>query len=138
MKKTMADVGGALLSVVFDDLLKKMTLEVLDFFGGRKLADRPLGKLKIRLLSLKSVVEDAEDKELTKPAVKEWLDELKDALYDAEDILDEIHTEIRTRKLAAESQTIATKVRNSVSNSFNPFFKQMKPKIDEVLTDSNI
>jgi hypothetical protein len=83
-KKTVADVGGALLSVVFDDLLKKMTLEVLDFFGGRKLADRPLGKLKIPLLSLKSVVEDAEDKELTKPAVKEWLDELKEALYDAE------------------------------------------------------
>ncbi|XP_059435025.1 putative disease resistance RPP13-like protein 1 [Corylus avellana] len=129
----MADVGGALLSVVFDGLLKKMNREVLDFFRGRKLADGPLRKLKIALLSVKSVVEDAEDKELTKPAVKEWLDDLKDALYDAEDILDEIDTEIRTRELAAEFETTAIKVRNSVSAYFNPFFKEMKPKMEEVL-----
>ena len=129
----MADVGGALLSAVFDVLLKKMTLEVLDFFRGRKLADGPLRKLKLLLLSAKSVVDDAEDKELTNPVVKEWLDELKDALYDAEDILDEIDTEIRTRELAAESQTTATKVRNSFSASFNHFFKEMKPKMEEVI-----
>ena len=132
-RKAMADVGGALLSMVFDLLLKKMTREVLDFFGGQKLADGPLGKLNMALLSVKSVVEDAEDKELTKPRVKEWLDELKDALYDAEDIVDEIDTEIRTRKLAAEFETTAIKVRNSVSASFNPFFKEMKPKMEEVL-----
>jgi hypothetical protein len=132
-KKTMADVGGALLSAVFDVLFKKMTPEVLGFFRGRKLADGPSRKLKLLLLSVKSVVEDAEDKELTSPVVKEWLDELKDALYDAEDILDEIDTEIRTRELAAESQTTATKVRNSFSASFNHFFKEMKPKMEEVI-----
>ncbi len=90
----MADVvGGALLSVVLQELFEKMTREVLDIFRGRKLADGPLRKLKIALLSVNAVLEDAEDKELTKPAVKEWLDELKDAIYDAEDVLDEVASE---------------------------------------------
>jgi hypothetical protein len=129
----MADVGGALLSVVFEDLLKKMTREVLDFFRGRKLADEPFRKMKIAMLSVRAVIEDAEDKELTQPVVNGWLDELKDALYDAEDILDEIDTEIRRRELAAESQTAAIKVRNSVSTLLNPFFKEMKRKTEEVL-----
>jgi hypothetical protein len=60
----MADVGGALLSVVFEDLLKKMTREVLDFFRGRKLADEPFRKMKIAMLSVRAVIEDAEDAEL--------------------------------------------------------------------------
>jgi hypothetical protein len=129
----MEDMGGALLSVIFDGLLKKVSPEVFDFFRERKLADGLFGKLKIALLSAKSVVEDAEEKELRKPVVKEWLDELKDSLYDAEDILDEIDTEIRTRKLAAEFETTAIKVRNSVSAPFNPFFKKMKLKMEVVL-----
>ena len=33
---------------------------------------------------------DAEDNQYTNPEVKEWLDDLQDAVYDADDLLDEI------------------------------------------------
>jgi phage gp36-like protein len=131
----MADVvGGALLSVVFTDLFKKMNLEVLDFFRGQKVREGPLRKLRILLLSVNAVLDNAEEKELTKLGVKEWLDELKDAVFDAEDIVDKIDTEIQTRKLAVESQTTAIKkVRNSVSVLHNRFAKEIQPRMEEVI-----
>jgi len=52
-----------------------------------------LKKLKITLLSLQSVLNDAEEKKITNPAIKEWVDELTHTLYDADDLLDEINTE---------------------------------------------
>ncbi|XP_059440580.1 putative disease resistance RPP13-like protein 1 [Corylus avellana] len=102
-------MADALLSVGFHVLIDRMSREVLDFFGGRKLAEGPLRKLKIALLSVKAVVEDAEEKELTNPDVKVWLCELKDAAFEAEDILGEIATEILRCKLGAEFQTTARK-----------------------------
>jgi hypothetical protein len=130
----MADlVGGALLSVVFSDLFNQMNLEVLNFFRGQKVREGPLKKLRILLLSVNAVLDNAEEKELTKPGVKEWLDELKDTVFDAEDILDEIDTEVRTRKLAVESQTTAIKVRNSVSVLLNRFAMEIQPRMEEVI-----
>ncbi|KAF2318650.1 hypothetical protein GH714_009572 [Hevea brasiliensis] len=36
------------------------------------------------------VLDDAEEKQITKPAVMKSLDELEDAVYEADDLLDEI------------------------------------------------
>ncbi|XP_059440562.1 putative disease resistance RPP13-like protein 1 [Corylus avellana] len=130
----MAEVGGVLLSAVLQALFEKVTREVLDFSQGRKLADGTLRKLKIALLSVNAVAEDAEEKELTKPAVKVWLDELKCAVFDAEDILNEIDTEIQIRKLGAdEFQSTPRKVRYIVSTFLNSFFKQIQRKVERVL-----
>ncbi|KAB1199598.1 putative disease resistance RPP13-like protein 1 [Morella rubra] len=57
---------------------------------GKKTHPRTPRKLKIAVLSVNAVLEDAEEKQLTKPFVKDWIDELKDALYDADDILDRL------------------------------------------------
>ncbi|KAL6329572.1 hypothetical protein AAG906_022149 [Vitis piasezkii] len=77
---------------------------VLDFFRGRKLNDALLMKMKIVLLTVHAVINDAEEKQITNPAVKEWLDELKDAVYDAEDLLDEMATEVLKSQMEAESK----------------------------------
>ncbi|KAB1227262.1 putative disease resistance RPP13-like protein 1 [Morella rubra] len=65
--------------------------------------------MRIALLSVNGVLEDAEEKQVKSPTVKTWLDELKDAVYEAEDILDEIDTEALRSKLDAEFQTTASK-----------------------------
>ncbi|XP_042959438.1 putative disease resistance RPP13-like protein 1 [Carya illinoinensis] len=129
----MAKVGlaflSAILGVVFD---KVVSPKVVDFMQGRKLTEGLLRKLKTTVLSVNAVLEDAEEKEHTKPFVRDWIDELKDTLYDAEDILDEIATKALRCKLDAEFQTTTGKVRNSISAFLNPFIHHLEPKIQEL------
>ncbi|KAF5447790.1 hypothetical protein F2P56_033313 [Juglans regia] len=130
----MAEVAGLLLSPFLQVLFERVaSREFLDFFRSRKLDRGLLKRLEIVLLSANVVLEDAEEMQFTKPMVKKWLDEFKDAVYDAEDILDEIQTEVLQCKLDAEFLTVATKVRKTISTSLNPFVKEIEPKIKDVL-----
>jgi hypothetical protein len=109
---------GIVLSPFFQVFFERMSSrEFDDFFQQRKVDKRLLRKLKVALMSVNAVLEDAEDRQFTETSVKEWLDELKDTVYDAEDILDEIATKDLRHKLDSEFGTIASKVRHSISTS---------------------
>lgn len=117
-------VTEALLSASVELLLDKFVSgEFVDFFRRKKLDDSLLEKLKSTLLSLKPVLNDAEEKQITNPDVKEWLDHLRDAVFDAADLLDEIITEALRCKVEAESQTIGDQVWNVLCSPFNKFYK---------------
>ncbi|XP_065622587.1 putative disease resistance RPP13-like protein 1 [Quercus suber] len=124
-------VGGAFLSaflqVAFDRVASR---EVLDYLNGRKLIDRLVKKLKIELVSAGAVLNDAENKQITDPAVKKWLDELKDAVYVADDILDEISYEALRCRLEAES---TSKVMGFFSTFANSFDKRMQSELENIL-----
>ncbi|KAB1225634.1 putative disease resistance RPP13-like protein 1 [Morella rubra] len=106
----MAEVGGALLSAFLQVVIDRAaSREVIDFLRGHKLIGGLVYKLKTALMAVNVLVEDAEEKQATKPNVKTWLDELKDAVYDAEDILDKVATQALRRKLDAEFETTAIK-----------------------------
>ena len=107
--------------------------EFVDFFRQHKLNKGDVEKLKIRLLSVNKLCKDAEEKQFMVLSMKEWLHNLKDVVYDAEDVLDEIAAEALQRKLDVELQTTATKVRNSISTFFNHFDKKIELKIKELL-----
>ena len=99
-------VGGALLSaflqVAFDRLASP---KVLDFFCPRKLDEMLLSKLNIMLLSIDAPADDAEQKQFNDPRVRGWLFAVKDALFDAEDLLDEIDYELTKCEVEAESES---------------------------------
>ncbi|KAF5469798.1 hypothetical protein F2P56_010358 [Juglans regia] len=104
----MAEVGLAFLSASLSVLFDRMASpEVVGFMQGRKPTEVLLRNLKNAMRSVKFVLEDAEEKQHTDSFVKGWVDDLKDVIYDAEDILDEIATEALQRKLDAESSTTA-------------------------------
>ncbi|KAB1227604.1 putative disease resistance RPP13-like protein 1 [Morella rubra] len=127
----MAEVGGALLSAFLQVVIDRAaSREVLDFLRGHKLIGGLVNKLKIALMAVNVLVEDAEEKQATKPNVKTWLDELKDAVYDAEDILDKVATQALRRKLDAEFETTAIKVRNRTYASLSLY--KLRGKIEEV------
>ncbi|ESW05617.1 hypothetical protein PHAVU_011G195000 [Phaseolus vulgaris] len=104
-------LGGALFGVLLQFLLDKLNShQVLDYFCGRKLDVRKLKKLKWKLMDINAVIDDAEQKQFTNSFVKEWLDEVRDALYDAEDLLEQIDYEFYKTQLKAEYQSSASKV----------------------------
>ncbi|KAL2326243.1 hypothetical protein Fmac_025301 [Flemingia macrophylla] len=98
---------GAVLQVLFDRLDSR---QVLNYFRGRKLDEKLLRKLKVQLLSINAVIDDAEQKQFNNSYVKAWLDELRDTVLDAEDLLYEIDYEFCKWEMEAESHTSASKV----------------------------
>ncbi|KAK7343018.1 hypothetical protein VNO80_25979 [Phaseolus coccineus] len=128
-------LGGALFGAVLQLLFDRLdSRHVLDYFRGRKLNEKLLYKLKVKLLSINNVIDDAEQKQFINSYVKAWLDEVKDAVFDAEDLLDEIDYEFRKRKLKAESHTSAKKVWNFFKASPKSFFdKKIESRMEQIL-----
>ncbi|KAJ9685869.1 hypothetical protein PVL29_017799 [Vitis rotundifolia] len=99
----MADaLLSASLQVLFDRLASP---ELVNFIRAQKLSPELLTNFKRKLLVVHKALNDAEMKQFSDPLVKEWLVQVKDAVYHAEDLLDEIATEaLRCEIEAAEVQ----------------------------------
>lgn len=116
-QKDMAEtlVAGAFLSASVQYLIETITsVQFRDFFRKiKKLNVSLLDELETSLLTLQAVLNDAEQKQITNPAVKEWLERLKDAVHDAEDLLDEVNTEALRHKVETQQphQPFTGKVR---------------------------
>ncbi|KAH7677355.1 hypothetical protein IHE45_07G078500 [Dioscorea alata] len=78
--------------------------------------NKQLQKLQYSLLLIQPLIEDAEARQLTDKAIRCWLVRLKDAVYDAEDILDEGKThELVIQRKAQLSGRPRSKVREFFS-----------------------
>ncbi|KAF7139350.1 hypothetical protein RHSIM_Rhsim07G0209800 [Rhododendron simsii] len=129
-------VGGAFLGGAFNVLLDRLSSqELIKFFRGRKLDESLLKKLKLTLLELNKVLNDAEEKQITDRAVKAWLDELKDAIYHAEDLVDEIHTEALRSKVEAEYPRGKQSLQDSLISTFTGLFDRggMNSKLEKMI-----
>ncbi|CAL5381766.1 unnamed protein product [Camellia sinensis] len=118
-------VGGAFLSaslqVLFDRLASP---ELVNLFRARK-HDH-----------VNAVLDDAEDKQITNPAVKDWVDELKDVVYHADDLLDDIATEaLRCKSDEQEYQSVPNQVRSPTLTSFSSssFDADIESRIKEII-----
>ncbi|XP_068501514.1 putative disease resistance RPP13-like protein 1 isoform X2 [Phaseolus vulgaris] len=129
-------VGGALLSaflqVAFDRLASP---QFLHFFRRRKLDEKLLANLNIMLHSINALADDAELKQLTDPHVKAWLLAVKEAVFDAEDLLGEIDHKLTRCQVEAQSQpqTCTYKVSNFFNSTFSSFNKKIESGMKEVL-----
>ena len=121
---------SASLQALFDRLASS---EVWSFIGGQKVSEELLLELGMKLLVVDKVLDHAEVKQFTDEGVKKWLVCVKNAVYDAENLLDEIATEALRRKMeAADSQTGPTHVLNSFSTWF------MAPLADHQSMESKV
>ena len=138
-KRKMAGalIGEAFISASIQVICDRIASpDFIDLFRHKKLDQPLLMKLKRTLLTLNAVLDDAEEKQIEKPAVREWLDDLKHAVFDAEDLLDEINYEALRCKLEGEAQTadkLTKKVRYLLSTSRHKFYQSMNAKIQELL-----
>nr|CAN69496.1 hypothetical protein VITISV_038757 [Vitis vinifera] len=115
-------LGRALESASVNVLLNKLaSQQFIDFFLKWKLDIGLLIKLETTLQVIYAVLDDAEEKQAENdPHVKNWLDKVRDAAYDAEDILEEIAID------ALESRN---KVPNFICESLN-LSQEVKEGID--------
>ena len=123
---------SAILQVLFDRLASR---EFIDLLRYRKFDDL-LEKLKITLLTVTALLDDAEEKQFHSSAVEKWLHMAKDALYDAEDILDELATETLRCKLEAESKAGPNQVWNwnLISTPSNaPSSREIESKLKKII-----
>jgi hypothetical protein len=119
-----AFVGEAFLSASVEVLLNKIiSHEFLDFFHTKDLD-----------VSLLKRLNDAEEKQITNSAVKQWLDELTHAVFDADDLLDEINTDALRFKIegSSQSQTVTDQVMNYPSTHFKRFSKPINSRMHEL------
>ncbi|KAK3405503.1 hypothetical protein EUGRSUZ_K01715 [Eucalyptus grandis] len=91
-----------------------------------------LRKLQFALASIKGVLLDAEEKQGNNYKLRAWLEQLKDVLYDVEDLLDDVRCEALRKKLNGQQRKHG-KVRHffSCSNPFT-FHLKMGKKISEI------
>ncbi|KAJ6934562.1 hypothetical protein NC651_009541 [Populus alba x Populus x berolinensis] len=113
--------------------------QVVAFFRGKKVNDSSLlQKLKTTMTSLRVVLDDAEEKQITSSAVRDWLAELKDAVYKADDFLDEIAYEALRQELEAEDQTFTSQTQKLLS-FINPLeilgSREIEEKLKVLLQD---
>ncbi|KAK7327799.1 hypothetical protein VNO77_21890 [Canavalia gladiata] len=97
-----AVVGQAFLSAFLDVIIDRLASpEVANFIRGKKLNQDLLQRLKNTLYAVEAVLNDAELKQIKNSAVNRWLDDLKDAVYEADDLLDDVSTQAATPKEAS-------------------------------------
>nr|KYP66470.1 Putative disease resistance protein RGA4 [Cajanus cajan] len=78
-------MAEALLGIVIENLGSFVQDDLATFLG----VDQQIQKLSSYLTAIRAVLEDAEKKQITSKAVKDWLQKLTDAVYVLDDILDE-------------------------------------------------
>ncbi|XP_015890872.3 putative disease resistance RPP13-like protein 1 isoform X1 [Ziziphus jujuba] len=125
-------IAEAFFTAYFEQFLNMiLSGEVLKFVSGKKLDDGMLKKFKTMLLSVKASLNDAEKKQISDPDVRQWLDELKDTMYHAEDLAYEIETEaLRCKIRGGQSGSRIFQVLN-FSSRFN--IKNLEDRIVEIL-----
>ncbi|KAK9290179.1 hypothetical protein L1049_008345 [Liquidambar formosana] len=99
-------------------------------------------KLESTFSAIRAVLSDAEEQQTTNHAVREWLEKLKDVVYDVDDVLDELSTEALRRKVEIHGSKLK-EVSNFFSRS-NPIsfrfkighkIKEIRGRLDNIAKD---
>ena len=93
------EVGIAFLTASLQVLFERLASPAIDnFTKGKKLYPDLVQRLRAKLYAVGAVLNDAENKKIKDDNVKNWLDGPKDAVYVADDFLDELSSKAVTDK----------------------------------------
>ncbi|XP_050153992.1 putative disease resistance protein RGA3 isoform X4 [Malus sylvestris] len=92
-----------------------------------------LNKLKETVVRFQAVLLDAEQKQANNSEVKLWLESVEDAVYEADDVMDEFNTEVQRRLVIHGNTKLSKKVRLFCSSSNQLVFGlEMSHKIRDI------
>ncbi|GAU10067.1 hypothetical protein TSUD_422220 [Trifolium subterraneum] len=122
-------MADALLGVAFENLISLLQNEFSTIFG----ISSKSRKLSTTLELIEAVLEDAEKKQLTDRSIKVWLQQLNDAVYVLDDILDECS--IKSKRLKGSS---AFKPKNIIfRHNIGKRLKEITSRFDEIADRKN-
>nr|AAU90295.2 Disease resistance protein I2, putative [Solanum demissum] len=132
-------IGGAFLSsalnVLFDRLAPQGDLP--NMFQKHKHHVRLLKKLKMTLRGLQIVLSDAENKQASNPSVRDWLNELRDAVDSAENLIEQVNYEALRLKVEGQHQNFAETSYQQVSDLnlclSDEFLLNIKDKLEDTI-----
>ncbi|TYH47243.1 hypothetical protein ES332_D11G397300v1 [Gossypium tomentosum] len=130
-------------AIAFDlalELITKLSSFTLSQIGLCWNVKDDLDDLKSTVSTIKAVLLDAEERSATSQLVKDWLEKLKDVLYDADDLLDDLLVQQQNQADSATLPTdllggnrLAKKVRHLFSSSNQLAYGLiMRPKINTI------
>ncbi|XP_052304306.1 putative disease resistance protein RGA3 [Populus trichocarpa] len=125
---------GAFASTIAQSLLVK-----LGSFAGQEFClawglEADIARLEKRLSAIAAVLSDAEQKQSKNNKIRFWLNDLREVLYDAEDVLDEIECETLRRQVVKTTGSTSRKVRRFFSSSNKIAFRlRMGHKIKSII-----
>ena len=94
--------------------------------------------LKTTMISGGGLHDDAEEKQITNTAVRDWLDEYKDAVYEAEDFLDEIAYETLRQELEAETQTFINPLELKRLREIEEKSRGLQERLDDLVKQKDV
>ncbi|XP_059450853.1 putative disease resistance protein RGA3 [Corylus avellana] len=102
-----------------------------------------LQKLRDTVSTIQAVLLDAEEKQAQNLAIKDWLQKLKDAMYDADDLLDDFSTQLLRRQVMTRDKKMAKEVCIFFSKSNQLVYglkighriKAVRARLDEIADD---
>ncbi|XVF18558.1 hypothetical protein REPUB_Repub11eG0033000 [Reevesia pubescens] len=146
----MSVIGEVALSVFLELLVEKLVSPALNYIADYKEVHVQLKEWQSKLPDIQAVLNDAEQKQIKNEGVKNWLADLQDLAYDADDILDDFAYEALRLKLKqktqAQAQASTSKIRKLIptcctGNTFTPasfmFKNAMFPKMKEITARLN-
>ncbi|KAG5555846.1 hypothetical protein RHGRI_006484 [Rhododendron griersonianum] len=95
-------MAEAILTGAAANVLSSLGSYAIKHFGLPSDVKGELRKMETNISTVKNVLLDAQEQQMSNRAVKEWLERLKLVLYDAEDLLDEVATETKRRQVETQ------------------------------------
>ncbi|CAK9153375.1 unnamed protein product [Ilex paraguariensis] len=117
-------MADALVSGLVSTILGNLNSYLQQEFGAAWGLKDEIQKLKSTFTAIQAVLQDAEAKQTKNATLQDWLSKLKDAAYDADNLLDEFATEVLKRRVDRRRGGI-----NQVSAFFtarNPFVFRLR------------
>ena len=112
------EMAEAILYGVAQMIIENLGSMVFAEIGSMLGVEDEFGKLKDTVSTVQAVLLDAEEQQVKNQQVKHWLVRLRDAVYDADDLLTEFYTEDMRQRMMGGDETA-----KSVSTSFTTYIK---------------
>ncbi|XP_075674350.1 putative disease resistance protein RGA4 [Castanea sativa] len=135
-------MADAILYGIVQTIIESLGSSTLQPIGSIWGVKDDLKKMKNTVLAIQAVLQDAEEQQVENHQVKHWLMNLRDAVYDADDLLSEFTTHVLQRQLM-DGDKLVKKVRIFFSSS-NPLvfnlemarkLKAMRERFNDISND---